>query len=47
LRETFGHRSRERVLGRWDVDRMVQRIASVYEDVDAGRMPRQEVPVGP
>lgn len=48
LRETFGRRARERVLGRWDVDRMVERITSLYEDVEAGRPPREEeAAVGP
>jgi glycosyltransferase involved in cell wall biosynthesis len=43
LREEFGRRSRERVLGRWDVEEMVERITAVYEDVEAGRPVRAEV----
>jgi glycosyltransferase involved in cell wall biosynthesis len=37
LRREFGRRSRERVEGRWDVELMVDRISSVYENVEAGR----------
>lgn len=37
LRTEFGRLSREKVLGRWDVDRMVEQIADVYADVEAGR----------
>jgi len=46
LRGEFGRRSRERVLGRWDVERMVERITAVYEDMEAGRPVREEVPAG-
>lgn len=47
MRETFGRLARDRVLGRWDVERMVALITSLYEDVEAGRPPREvEVPVG-
>ncbi len=40
-RAEFGRLSREKVLGRWDVDRMVERIETVYRDVEAGRRPRE------
>ena len=41
LRAEFGRLSRERVEGRWDVDLMVEAIAGIYEDVEAGRPPRE------
>lgn len=45
LRAEFGRLSREKVEGRWDVDRMVERITAVYEDVEAGRPVSQEIAV--
>lgn len=42
LRQSFGQRSRQHVLGRWDVERMVESITRVYDDVDAGRPLRTE-----
>jgi glycosyltransferase involved in cell wall biosynthesis len=41
-RTDFGRLSREKVLGRWDVERMVERIEAVYRDVEAGRPPSLE-----
>ncbi|MFN8179869.1 MAG: glycosyltransferase family 4 protein [bacterium] len=43
LRLEMGRRARERVLGRWDADLMVERIAGVYEAVRQGRPPRDLV----
>ena len=45
MRTEFGRLSREKVEGRWDVDRMVERITAVYEDVEAGRPVSQEIAV--
>lgn len=36
-RRLFGRRVRERVEQRWNVDLMVERISSLYDDVEAGR----------
>jgi glycosyltransferase involved in cell wall biosynthesis len=41
-REEFGRRGRARVEGRWDVELMVERIAALYAQVEAG--PRAEEP---
>jgi glycosyltransferase involved in cell wall biosynthesis len=36
-RQLFGRRVRERVEQRWNVDLMVERIANLYDEVEAGR----------
>ena len=36
LRRDFGQRARERVLGRWDAQMMIERIEEVYEAVRSG-----------
>ena len=36
----------ETSLGRWDVERMVEQIVTVYENVEAGRAPREMVGAG-
>jgi len=46
LRAGFGRISRERVEGRWDVERMVERIAGLYDAVEAGRPVPEEIPAG-
>jgi glycosyltransferase involved in cell wall biosynthesis len=39
LRGEFGRAGRERVLGRWDAERMIRRITEVYENVSRGGSP--------
>jgi len=36
-RQLFGRRARQRVEARWNVDLMVERIAHLYDEVEAGR----------
>jgi glycosyltransferase involved in cell wall biosynthesis len=38
-RRIFGHRARQRVEERWNVDLMVERISRLYEEVEARRAP--------
>jgi glycosyltransferase involved in cell wall biosynthesis len=46
LRNTFGQLSRRRVEGRWDVERMVERLAGVYDAVESGQPVREEILAG-
>ncbi|HET9888131.1 MAG TPA: glycosyltransferase family 4 protein [bacterium] len=43
LRRRLGVAARERVEGRWDVDRMVAGIAEVYRRVESARIPEKEL----
>jgi len=43
LRRRLGSAARERVEGRWDVDRMVAGVADVYRRLESARIPHQEL----